>query len=151
MPLSEFKAITREVKFPGGSMQVRAVSLPDVSMLIDSHEQTINDIVQKVRKGIVENGMFEDEEVMASVLTDVFMQVIRESPVLIGNIISLCADEPGLLEIAMKLPVSVQIEALIVIGELSFVDLASVKKFAADVMKLIRNLLPSELEALAVG
>jgi len=148
MPLSESKPKTRKVEFPGGSTEIRGISLSDVAMLIDSHEGVINSIVQKIRVGFFENDAVDDEA-MSQLMIDTALEVIRESPIFVANLIAICADEPDQIEVAMKLPLNTTIEAVIAIGEISFTDLASIKKFIASVKVLIRHLLPNESAALA--
>jgi hypothetical protein len=144
MPLSEFKPKTETVLFDGGSFDIRAISLPDVAMLIDSHELSINSMVMTVRNrlDIIKANGKTDDEAMSEIVGSMVIEIIRETPILAGNLICLCADEPGEMETAMKLPVTVQIEALTKIAKLTFTDLASVKKLATDVMSIVRGMLP---------
>jgi hypothetical protein len=83
-------------------------------------------------------------QVTEAMLAELTMDLIRESPTLAGNIIALAADEsdPASMRAAATLPVTVQLEALLAIGELTFKDLAAVKKLVAGVKMLIRGLLP---------
>ncbi len=143
MPFSDFKPTKRTVTFPGGSAELRALSLPDLALLISSHEDSINDIVQNIRarKDVIESGDFGDEAAIG-LMTDLFIEVIRESPILAANIIAICADEPEGVKSVLNLPVNIQVEALVAVGEMTFTDLASVKKFIANVKMLIAGLLP---------
>lgn len=147
MPLADYKPPTKKLSFSGGDFEVRAISLMDVATIIESHEYQVQKIYEKVqtKKG---------SEITAQLVGDVFMDVIREAPLLAGHLIALAADERDengmpLLSVATSLPMNVQVEALQAIGELTFTDLASVKKFGADVMKLIRGILPPEMSAAA--
>ena len=142
MPLSEYKVETEVVPFPGGSFNVRAISLPDVAVLIDAHEYAITSIFEKVqnRREVFESA---DEDGMATVIADLLTELVRESPILISNLICICADEGDQMEAASKLPITVQLEALTKIAKLTFTDLASIKKLAADVMAMVRGILPT--------
>lgn len=142
MPLADYKPPTKKLSFSGGDFEVRAVSLMDVAVIIEAHETQIERIYQKVQ-------MKTGQQITPELVGDVFMDVIREAPVLVGHLIAIAADERDangdlLLTVAGSLPMTVQVEALQAIGELTFTDLASVKKFGADVMKLIRGILPPE-------
>lgn len=142
MPLADYKPPTKKLSFPGGDFNVRAISLTDISVIIEAHEYQIDRIYQKVQ---TKTG----QQITAELVGDVFMDTIREAPVLVSHIIAIAADERDangdlLLNVAGSLPMTVQVEALQAIGELTFTDLASVKKFGADVMKLIRGILPPE-------
>lgn len=142
MPLADYKPPTKKLSFPGGDFEVRAISLMDVAVIIEAHEYQIEQIYQKVQKKT-------GQQITAELVGDVFMDAIRDAPILIGHLIAIAADEHDangdlLLTVAGSLPMTVQLEALQAIGELTFTDLASVKKFGADVMKLIRGILPPE-------
>lgn len=148
MPLAEYKPRKRTIEFDGGSMEVRAISLLDVATIIDSHQWAIEQVYRKLRANA--DRQLDLDEAMAM---ELLMELIRESPTLAGNIIALAADEPGAdtMRIAAQLPLTVQIEALCAIGALTFTDTAAVKKFGADVMKLIGGILPPPTETLAAA
>jgi hypothetical protein len=146
MPLSEYKVPKEVVVFPGGTFEIRAISLPDVAALIDVHEYAITMIVDKVqnRKELLQKGIDEgNDEAVQTVVVDLMTELVREAPILVANLIALCADEPNQMENASKLPITAQIEALSKIAKLTFTDLASVKKLAADVMSIVRGILPT--------
>lgn len=146
MPISEFKDTREEVEFRGGSFSVRAISLPDVSALIEVHEYVVNNIVDKVRarKELFDQARAgENEEAMAEVVSSVITELIRESPILVANLIAICADEPDQMGNVARMPVSVQLDAVSKIAKLTFTDLASVKKLAADVMAIVNGILPT--------
>jgi len=142
MPLAEYTPKKEDVTIPGNSgFQVRGISLPDVSLLIDLHEYLISGIAEKVRnrKDLI-NG--DDPVMVNEAMADLMSELIRESPLLVGHIISICSDEPDTYNQAMSLPITVQIDALTKIAGLTFTDLASVKKLAADVMNMVRGIIP---------
>lgn len=145
MALADNDPPKRKVLFPGGEFEVRAITLPDVAIIVDSHRFVIDRIVTQLRARGELN--LENPET----LVDTLMEVIRESPILVANIISTCADEQDQMGAAMRLPLPVVVEALQTIGSLTFKDLAAVKKFVADVMKLIRGILPPQTETAAAA
>jgi nicotinate-nucleotide pyrophosphorylase len=143
MPLADFVPVRRAVAFPGGEFEVRALNLLDISMLIDNHRYAIDQIASQIRTS--REMMFPDEDI----IRDVIIEVIRESPVLVANVISLCCDERDQQEAALQLPATVQAEALLAIADLTFKDTAAIKKLAADVMRLIQGILPPGTVTLA--
>lgn len=145
MPLASFVPPKRKIEFEGGDVQVRAVSLQDVSIILDSHQFTIDRIVTMLRS----RGDLDFTN--AQIITDTIMEAIRESPLLVANVIALCADEPEFQREASMLPLPVQIEVLQAIGDITFKDEAAVKKFVADVTKLIQGILPPMTETLAAA
>lgn len=144
MPLAEYKPKKEVVTIPGTdtTFEVRGISLPDVSLLIDVHEGIISEIAEKVRNRQELIGS-NDEALVNEATIDLMSELIRESPLLVGHIISVCADERDAYDQAMSLPITVQLDAMTKIASLTFTDLASVKKLAADVMSLIRGIVPT--------
>lgn len=139
MPLAEYKPPRRRIEFPGGSFEVRAFSLQDVAVIVDTHQWAIEKIYIRLKINADEG-----REITEALAIEIMMDLVRESPTLAGNVIALAADEPEpeSMRIAATLPLMTQIEALTAVGELTFTDIASVKKFGADVMKLIGGILP---------
>jgi hypothetical protein len=131
-------------------IELRALSLPDASILVDSHEHAITAIAMKIQN---RRDLFErpgqDPEALNEIMADLAMELIRESPLLVGNLIALCSDEPAQLTAAIELPITVQIEAISVIAELTFKDIASVKKLIAGVTRMIRGFFPTRIETTA--
>lgn len=151
MPLSNYKDGKEEVRFGSGEddyFDVRAISLPDVAMLIDVHEDAISMIVSMIREN---RAAFEidDSTQITDMTATLIGSLIRESPLLIANMIALCADEPTMMTTASRLPISVQFDAISKIAKLTFTDLASVKKLVADVMSIVKGILPPETSAAA--
>lgn len=143
MPLSEYKDTREEVQFTGGSLSVRAVGLPDLALLIGIHEDIISNVVDMVRnnqQAFANGDSSAIEQAMVALITD----LARESPMLVANIIAICADEPDQIANASRLPLVVQMDALAKIAKLTFTDMAAVKKLAADVMSIVNGLLPLE-------
>lgn len=143
MPLSEVRIPRRKIVFDGGDVEVRGITLQDISIIVDSHQYAIDRIITMLRTRADLD--FSNPEI----IIDTVMEVIRESPLVAANIIAMCADEYEEQEMASKLPLPVQTEILQAIGDLTFVDAAAVKKFVADVVRLIRGILPPTTEAAA--
>jgi len=143
MPLADFVPVKRTVAFPGGEFEVRALNLLDISMLIDNHRYTVDQIAAQVRSS--REMAFPDDDI----IREVVIEVIRESPLLVANVICLCCDERDEQETVLKLPATIQLEALLAIADLTFKDTAAIKKLSADVMKLIHGILPPGTVTLA--
>lgn len=143
MPLATYKAPRRKIEFPGGDVEVRAISLQDVAIIIDAHQMTVDRISTMIRSRADLD--FENQQI----IVDTIMEAIRESPLLVANLIALCADETEFQEAASQIPLPAQIEILQAIADITFKDEAAVKKFMADVTKLIRGMLPPMMDAAA--
>lgn len=151
MPLSNFVDGKEEVRFGKGEddfFDVRAISLPDVAMLISVHDDAISLIVSMVREN--KNAFEMDDVTQIGDATALLIgNLIRESPLLVANLIAICADEPSMMSTASRLPITVQLDAVSKIAKLTFTDLASVKKLMADVMNIVRGILPPATSAAA--
>lgn len=142
MALSDHITQKRKILFPGGEFEVRAITLPDVAVIVESHREAIDRIVGQMRVRDLND---------SEAITETLMEVVAESPILAANIIAICSDEPDQMGAAMNLPLPVTVEALQAIGDLTFTDLAAVKKFGANVTRLIRGMLPPQTETLAAA
>jgi hypothetical protein len=151
MPLSAFKDGKEEVRFGPGedeTFDVRAISLPDVAMLISVHDDAISMIAMMVREN-KEAFRLEDSTQISDMTATLIGNLIRESPLLVANLIAVCADEPTMMSTVSRLPITVQLDAISKIAKLTFTDLASVKKLIADVMSIVKGILPPETSAAA--
>jgi hypothetical protein len=135
--LKDYVATRRTVTFEGGEFSVRGVSIPDVAALIVNHREAIDKIAYIVRT----KDEFNMEDIDAVIM--VLIDVIRESPYLVADLICACCDEPDAYGEAFKLPLIVQIEALRTIGELTFSDADALKKLTADARRLLQGMLPT--------
>jgi hypothetical protein len=123
----------RKVSFEGGEFELRGVSLPDISAAIMEHREAVDRVAEILRRTNA-----NDLDTTVEILID----VIRESPYLAAFLICSCADEPDAYSAAFHLPLTVQIEALRAIGELTFSDAEALKKLIADVRGLLAGMRP---------
>jgi hypothetical protein len=126
----------RKISFEGGEFELRGVSLPDISSAIMEHREAVDRVADILRSQAELNT--NDFNSMVEILID----VIRESPYLAAFLICSCADEPDAYSAAFHLPLTVQIEALRAIGELTFSDAEALKKLIADVRGLLAGIRP---------
>ena len=141
--LKDYIAAKRTIAFEGGSFEVRGVSLPDVSAIITGHREAVDRIATIIRMRDQLN--LDDLTAVIEIMVD----IIKESPYLAADLICSCADEPDAYASAFRLPLTVQIEALRTIGELTFADAVALKKLVADARVLMAGMLPAPTEAAA--
>lgn len=141
--LKDYVVVKRKVQFEGGEFEVRGVSLPDVAGAILNHREAVDRIATVIR--LRDELNLDDLNAVLEILVD----VIKESPYLAADLICSCADEPESYVEAFKLPLTVQVEAIRTIGELTFSDAIALKKLVADVTTLLRGMLPAPTEAAA--
>ena len=123
----------RKITFEGGEFELRGVSLPDISAAIMEHREAVDRVAEILRRTHADD---------LPTTIDVLIDVIRESPYLSAFLICSCADEPDAYSAAFHLPLTVQIEALRAIGELTFSDAEALKKLIADVRGLLAGMRP---------
>jgi len=123
----------RKITFEGGEFELRGVSLPDISAAIMEHREAVARVAEILRRTRADD---------LTTTVDVLIDVIRESPYLSAFLICSCADEPDAYSAAFHLPLTVQIEALRAIGELTFSDAEALKKLIADVRGLLAGMRP---------
>jgi len=124
----------RKISFEGGEFEIRGVSLPDISAAIMEHREAVDRVADILRNQAEMN----DFDSMIEILID----VIRESPYLAAFLICSCADEPDAYSAAFHLPLTVQVEALRAIGDMTFQDAEALKKLIADVKGLLAGIRP---------
>lgn len=141
--LKDYIATKRKIVFEGGEFEVRGVCLADISGLITQHREAVDKIVAVMR---AQQDMVGGD---ITAMIETVVSVISESPYLAADIISRCADEPDAYSSAFRLPLTVQIEAVRTIGDMTFADADALKKLIADVKRLLAGMLPAPEAAAA--
>ena len=107
-----------------GSFTVRGLSFVDVAALIQNHKNELDTIV-----GLFVSGKGSPDALFRTLLT--------EMPAVAAKIVACAADEPNEAGKILKLPVTVQLDALMAVGRLTFEEAGGVKKFAEQVVVLL--------------
>jgi hypothetical protein len=115
--------------------------LPDVAGIIARNQDSMDRIAALVEAQRLVAEVTPASETRIGV--ELIISLIRESPYVAADLISCCADEPEAWEIAYHLPLTVQVEALQAIADLTFADGMALKKFIADVKVLLMGMLPT--------
>ena len=141
--LKDVVVTRRKIVFDGGEFELRGVTLPDISSMVVEHREAVDNVSAIIR---AHQSLDVDDTVA---VIEILVDVIRQSPYLAAHLICSCADEPDAWNIAYRLPLTVQIEALRTIGELTFSDAIALKKLIADAKTLMSGLLPAPTVAAA--
>ena len=124
---------TREVEFPGaGSFSVRGLSLDDVALLFREHVKVFEDTYEKIK---------EDDQIDMRVVAETLLSTAPECA---AEIIALAGDALDQISKAKKLPLPVQLNALVDIAGLTFHSEDDVKKTLELVIQsstMIRSLI----------
>lgn len=143
MALADYRAAKAEIVCPGGvTFEVRALSLADLGAIVRIHRDATEEIVAQLNRHAEAGATVE-------VMIQTVMVTISEAPPVMATVIAFACDEPDQIAQARDLPLTVSIEALNRIGELTFTDIAQLKKAIASVKQLMGGVIP--MRALATA
>lgn len=142
MKLAEYKAASREVQVGEGSFHVKGLSLDDLSVLVSHHLEDLEALFD----------VFENAEKLGGAdWQKIAAGVIAQAPGFAANVIALGAGETDTEAVrgARALPFPVQLEAFVAIGDLTFTEVGSVKKFLETVAGLLgRVKVPQKIQTM---
>lgn len=126
------------IKVPDNEdLVVRGLGVDSIMFLVRHHRETLEVLFNKAQSG----------EFAAADADAIALELISSSGIMVGMIIACGAGEPDQWQKAMQLPVSIQAEALLQIGTLTFAAEGGVGKFMQTVLKVMSGVaaLPAEL------
>ena len=126
------------IKVPGNDdLVVRGLGIDSVMFLVRHHRETLEDLFTQAQNG----------EIAAENAEKFAVELISASGVLCGMIIACGAGEPDAWQTAMQLPISIQVEAIVQIGILTFAAEGGVEKFMQTVVGVMSGVaaLPGKL------
>jgi hypothetical protein len=127
MALTDFSPESVEVPVGKTTVCVRGFTLEDLSLLLRLHLEDVSKIIQLIQlaKGVAAEGADE------SVMTEAIVRLIVDAPGVASNIIAIAADEDRSADLALRLPLAVQIRLLSEIGRMTFEDMGGPGNFLA--------------------
>jgi hypothetical protein len=132
MGLADYQPPVFTFPLQGGSLALMGLSLQDVSVLVHHHLPDLEALWDIIAS---ENINTLDADSLRPVLGALVMQ----APGFTANVIALGCGEPDHAEMVQtKLSAPVQIEALLKIGELTFVEVGGAKKAMETVAALLK-------------
>lgn len=126
------------IKVPGNEdIVVRGLGIDSVMFLVRNHRETLELLFSKSQSG----------EITAENAEQLALEMISASGVMCAMVIACGAGEPDEWQIAMQLPVSIQVEVLLQIGILTFAAEGGVEKFMQTVLSVMSGVaaLPANL------
>lgn len=138
MSLAAFQPEKIEIKHRKVTFEVRGLSMTDLSSLVRTHYTDLEALFTIYENEAVTGG------VNAMSIARYGTSLIKDAPGLVGHIIALAADEPEMVDNAMRLPMLVQIDALKAIGKLTFEEVGGVKKLIAELSNLVGQMAPQQ-------
>jgi hypothetical protein len=140
MSLKDFKIASDVVTFRGGSLELRGLSLNDFSVLMRGYLPELNNLFK----------LYEDEATRENAISQSVKfatTLVQETPQMVAQMIVLCADEDqSLLSVAARLPITVQVECIRKIIELTFEEAGGAKKFLDSLVGMVKTMGPGVTE-----
>lgn len=133
MSLKDFVIPRKTVTCQGGDLSVRGLSLNDVSFVMRDYLGELENLYRTYRA---------DEEAQKTVAVaegvKFAITVVKESPKLVAQLIVMASDEEQqLFDIALKMPITSQVEILRTIFELTFEEAGGAKKFVDSLAAMV--------------
>lgn len=125
MALKDFIIPRRTLQVGTTEVTLRGLTFADMGVLVAEHRDEF------VAAGNIIGASKDNMASLASVLAQV-------APRIVAHGIALSADEPEAADVVASLPAPVQLEALLIVGELTFTDPGAVPKFLAGLASLLR-------------
>lgn len=141
MSLSAYKPKRETIKVDSEfSLSVRALGLTDIRDLISNHLVALDELFARVTQS--QQNVFASPNVDDGLTGNMLIKtLITDAPDIAARIICLANDEADVdsaMAGAMSLPLPVQMETLITIGNLTFADYGGPKKFVETVVTMIQ-------------
>ena len=138
MSLADYQPARALVEFNRGSVTVRGLSLDDVSVLMHNHLPDLDGLFD-----LYENAATTPADTGVATTARYMVNLIREAPALVANVIALASDEPDAVENARRLPMPVQLDIMKKVVTLTFDEAGGPRKFFESLMMLLRGIRPA--------
>lgn len=148
--LYDFRIPTAQVNYKGTQvMEVRGLAFNDVSYLVNRHR---DDLLQLMDLWTQVADDFQRDDIQSSIQQaavnkDYIIRLIQQAPAIVANAIALAADAIDQVDTIARYPVSIQIEALQVIGKLTADDFGGIKKLIGSIAGLAMANAPDNMRA----
>jgi hypothetical protein len=135
MSLANLKIETAAVQFRGGEFTVRGLGLDTVAALMhDGNREELGTAVNQLEV-LFKATKAEDSEGIKQGINMLMVQL----PGLAAKVIAYAADEPGEVDKVRKLPLPIQLEAILAIGRLTFEGEDSIRNFVSGLVTLMAS------------
>lgn len=130
MGLKHIKLPEAQVKFPGGDIAVRGLSLDDLSFIVQRHGAKLN---------VLFTSFTEKGELTVEGVADFALPLLQAAPEIASELIACASGDPADAGIAATLPFPVQLEALEKLAELTFNVSGGPKKLVETVLRMAKG------------
>lgn len=148
MSLAAYKPQVKNIPIGDSSFNVRGLSTNDISTLVETNLEDFEALFNLL-SGVLEAAKTPDDIGMSQV-QNLALTIARSAPKLCSVAIALAAveDTPfeDRLQAAASMTMPTQLDALMAIGELTFVEAGGVKKFFANLGEMWSQLAPKKAQ-----
>lgn len=140
----EVHPITFKSRGEDVSFTVRGLTLADISRIIGDHVADIEaayELYQSGKNTIIQRGSMDA----------LILQICRDAPGLVAEVISTTADEPDLAEKYAKIPFSVSAVALAEIMRMTLEEQGGLKNLSAALVQILKDVLPAKMRDALLG
>jgi hypothetical protein len=131
MAIKDFYVQGRNISFGTGDFTVTGISFDHLVKLFTESRDEMEEAM----------GMYEGLAMSGEVQTETLIAALLEKlPDLVAKIICIAAGEPGAEAQVRAMPFAVQMDALMAVSELTFVEADSLKKFLGHLTGLVKGL-----------
>lgn len=116
------------IEFPGGNFAVRGLSLDDIAFLVQRHGAKLQEMFTSFTKG---SGELSTEAVASFALP-----LVQAAPEIAAELIACASGAPEDADIAARLPLPVQLDALEKLVDLTFAAEGGPKKLMETVIRM---------------
>lgn len=129
MALSQLTIARKTFEYNGTDFSIRGLAFDDVSRILLDHEADVEKAMELVDAARSEEGEVNPGEAIAL--------LVKNAPGLVAKLIAAAADEPDAWQNVLLIPFPKQLEIAMALGEMTFTEADSVKKFVANLALLI--------------
>lgn len=151
MSFANLPLLTSSIKYGKSEFTVRGLSTEDVARIIPRFGAEVS---------VLFGGLLSGKDINPSTLPTLLQTVVTEAPELVAAIISFAADEPNDkgMEVARRLPLPVQVDALTAIYENTFTTEGDLEKFVGVIARIVGaaagmvdTMTPAVLSGIGIG
>lgn len=128
MSLAQYQPPSRDVPLGDTTLHLEGLSLEHVAILVREHLPDLEALFE-----VFTNAGVKDAEDFKKVA----FALVTQAPGFAANLIALSAGEPDAAENAMRIPAPTQVDLILAIGDLTFVEVGGVKKALGTIAGLL--------------
>ena len=132
MALSNIVAQRQAFQYHGEEFSVRGLTFDDITKTLLDHEAEVEDAFEVFEKTRSDDGEIDPAAALP--------KIVNTLPALTAGLMARAADEPEAAGNFLSLPVTIQLDVILDVRNLTFTEPDSLKKFAAHLASLLSTM-----------